>query len=625
MNEIPDEPTSCEPTSCEPTRPGHLLRNKSVFCWAMYDWANSAYTTLLITVLIAYIQRIVFPSDSWGHVGMVVWAWGISLSMLLGALLSPIVGAVADARQSKRFLLGVTALSGALASILLGVVPPEMYILVVGLFVFANLMLELSLGIYDGFLPEIVDEKDVNSASAWGYGLGYLGGGIALVLAIVLMRFGDQIGLSSMASRLRCCLILMGAWWGCFTLPAIMVLRDKPSPTTEVTNLGVAIRASFREVIATLRSLRTNVALGLFLLSFLFYNDGVQTIISQASTFALQELSFPEGELMMVILMIQFLALPGALFIGWIAGFMGQKRTLLVCLAVWGGVLIAALFVFSKIGFWILAAVIAFVLGGTQSVSRSLMATMIPADQNAQYFGFFHLSGKATSFLGTFLFGVIVAATGSSRFAIFGLLPLFLMGAVLLWKVNAGSRVRKPRLSCMIGTSFAVFDDAEAKKTRLSRQPGAISDEIFPIMLMHVCLRVIRLRSRIRNRGKALRCRTEMQSEANKTFAQLQCNACHTVHGMEFEKPETSEEKMIALGGEMPKVVTYGDLVTSIINPSHRFAFGYAKDDIETDGKSKMRIYNDEMTITQLADLVTFLQPHYKVEAYQPSPYMPYY
>ena len=126
-------------------RERHLLRRKPVFCWAMYDWANSAYTTLLITVVIAYIQRVVFPADTWGSVGAVVWAWGISLSMLLGAILSPIVGAIADARKSKRLFLALTALCGSLASILLGIVPPRMYVLVVALFVIANLMLELSL------------------------------------------------------------------------------------------------------------------------------------------------------------------------------------------------------------------------------------------------------------------------------------------------------------------------------------------------------------------------------------------------------------------------------------------------------------------------------------------------
>jgi UMF1 family MFS transporter len=402
----------------------------------MYDWANSAYTTLLITVLVAYVQRVVFPAETWGYTGAVVWAWGISLSMLLGAILSPVVGAIADAQAGKRRWLAITALSGAAASILLGIVPPGMYVVVVVLFVTANLMLELSLGIYNGFLPEIVSEKQMNSASAWGYGLGYLGGGIALLIAMLILEFGGQIGLPSSASRLQCGLILMGAWWGLFTLPALLVLRDKQPATHTGTTFTQTLRASGKDVRQTMRSLRFNAPLALFLLSFLFYNDGIQTVVSQASTFALGELAFPEAELMAVILMIQFLALPGSLLIGRCADVCGQKQTLLACLLVWMVVLILALYVQSRTGFWFLAAVIAFVLGGTQSVSRSLMAVMIPSNQNAQYFGFFNLSGKATSFLGTFLFGAIVATTGSSRIAIFSLLPLFAIGALLMLKVN---------------------------------------------------------------------------------------------------------------------------------------------------------------------------------------------
>lgn len=416
--------------------PFHPLRDKRVFCWAMYDWANSAYTTLLITVLVAYIQRVVFPMEQWGRTGAVVWAWGISLSMFLGAVLSPIVGAIADAQANKRRWLAITALSGSIAAVLLGVVPPRMYVLVVILFVSANLMLELSLGIYNGFLPEIVSEDRMNSASAWGYGLGYLGGGLALVLAMLLLQFGGSIGLETMSGRLRASLVLMGVWWGIFTIPALLVLRDQGERGKTRLTLQETIRAAGIDVAQTIRSLRRRVPLALFLLSFLFYNDGVQTVISQASTFALQELSFPEADLMAVILMIQFLALPGSLITGKLADKFGEKPTLLGCLLVWCFVLAAALFVHDKLGFWILAAVIALVLGGTQSVSRSMMAVMIPGGQNAQYFGFFNLSGKATSFIGTFLFGAIVAATGSSRMAVFGLLPLFAVGALLLWKVK---------------------------------------------------------------------------------------------------------------------------------------------------------------------------------------------
>lgn len=402
----------------------------------MYDWANSAYTTLIITVLVAYIQRVVFPSDQWGTTGAVVWAWGISLSMLLGAILSPIVGAIADAHGSKRQWLAITALTGSAASILLGIVPPRMYVLVVVLFLIANLMLELSLGFYDGFLPEIVDEQQVNSASAWGYGLGYIGGGIALAIAMLILQFGDSIGLQTMTSRLQFSLILMGGWWGLFSLPAILVLRDQAPKVGSRPTIRQAFRSGGTDALKTLRQLPAHRPLAFFLLSFLFYNDGIQTIISQSSTFALQELAFPEAELMAVVLMIQILAMPGALITGKCADKFGMKQTIMVSLLIWISILCAALLVHSKLSFWFLGAVIAFVLGGTQSVSRSLMSVMIPPGQNAEYFGFFHLSGKATSFFGTFLFGALVALSGSSRVAIFGLLPLFLAGALLMWQVK---------------------------------------------------------------------------------------------------------------------------------------------------------------------------------------------
>lgn len=414
-----------------------------MLCWSLYDWANSAYSTLIITVLIAYLQRVVFPAEHWGATGAVIWAWGIAASMFFGAILSPIVGAIADAQNSKVRWLAITALAGSLASILMGLVPTDHYVLIVSLFVIANLCMELSLGVYNGFLPEIAEQKDVNTVSAWGYGLGYIGGGLALVLAMLLMQFGGSIGLESTQLRLRASLVLMGAWWGIFTLPAIFVLRDPPE--NEARNAGQStemrqlIRASMADVWKTIGSLRTNLPLTLFLTSFLFYNDGMQTIISQASTFALAELQMPETELMGVILMIQFLAMPGAIFFAKIADIAGKKKTLLVSLAVWGVTLLSAFWVTSGRGFWMLAAVIALVLGGTQAVSRSLMTEMIPKGQNAQYFGFFNLSGKATSFIGTFLFGAIIAMTGNSRIAIIGLLPLFIIGAVLLSQV----RVRK--------------------------------------------------------------------------------------------------------------------------------------------------------------------------------------
>lgn len=449
--------SSASPAATSQTPPG---RPREIFAWAMYDWANSAYSTLSITILVYYIMAIVVPGD-WGPV---VWAWGISLSMLAAALLSPILGAMADANSSKRKWLTATALPGAVAAVLLAVIPSHWTGVVVGLFVLTSFFFELSLGFYNGFLPEISDERTINRVSASGYALGYLGGGLALTLpllvmmfgepsfqqwlfvhldrevALRVMRFGEWLGLSELplSSQLRFGLLFMGLWWGLFTLPTLWILRDRGRKAQQKLPAGKAIGRAVGEVGRTLRNIRRYKMLALFLLAFLFYNDGIQTVISQSSTFATKtpELNFKPEQLILLVLMIQFLALPGAMLVGFLADRLGQKPTLMVCLCIWVGLVVAARFVGSPGQFWVLGAILALVLGGTQSVSRAIMGRMTPPKHTAEFFGFFNFSGKATSFLGTFLFGLIIWLTGNPRSAIVSLLVFFVLGWAIVALVN---------------------------------------------------------------------------------------------------------------------------------------------------------------------------------------------
>lgn len=408
--------------------PGYMGRNGEVFAWAMYDWANSAYSTLSITILVAYLQKVVLPGDA----GPVVWAWGISASMLIAAILSPILGAVADANASKRRWLAATALSGATAAVLLASVPTSWTWAVVAMFFAASLMFELSLGFYNGFLPEISDQQTMGRVSAWGFTLGYLGGALALVGAVLVIRFGHSLGLPDLGAQLRAGLLIMGAWWGLFSLPTLLILRDRRPPTLQQVSLVRTARRAVGEVGRTLRNVHAYRMAALFLVGYLFYNDGIQTVISQSSTFAMQDLQFSPNELIGVILMIQLVAMPGALLVGWLADrVVGQKTTLMLCLAVWVGLLVAALFVHTKGQFWAMGAVLALVMGGTQSVSRAIMGLMTPPQRTAEFFGFFNFSGKATSFLGTFLFGLIHLKTGNARLAIVSLLVFFAIGWLL--------------------------------------------------------------------------------------------------------------------------------------------------------------------------------------------------
>lgn len=404
----------------------------------MYDWANSAYSTLSITVLVTYIRSVLLPGDA----GTRAWAWGIGTSMVTAAVLSPVLGAMADARASKRKWLACCALGGATCATLLGLLPPTYPWLIVGVFFLTSLLFELSFGFYNAFLPELADEKTMNRVSALGYALGYIGGGLALLLVIgLIFRAGDFFGLATLESQLRAGLVLMGGWWGLFTLPVVLLVRDRSSPRNSSTRLGSIAAQSFREVRTTIANVGRYSVLATFLLGYLIYNEGVQTVLSQASVFAESILKMKASELALVVLMIQFAALPGALGVGWLADHIGQKRTLMICLATWAAVLVGAYFVETKLQFWWLGGILALVLGGTQSVSRSIMGTLTPPEKTAEFFGFFNLSSKATSMVGPILFAEVLVHTGDAHVAILSLLAFILVG----WGIVATISVDRGR------------------------------------------------------------------------------------------------------------------------------------------------------------------------------------
>jgi len=418
---------------------GRGTRRKEI-AWCMVDWASSAWSTIQITIVVYYLTAIVFPREGTIFTGANIYGYGIGLSMFLAAISAPVIGAWADNRANKRSWLLVATVLGAGCGTCMGIVPPSATWLIAILFFLTCLGFELSWGIYNGFLPEIADEGSMNRLSAWGFGFGYVGGGLALAVAIAILQMGHHLGLPDPAEdvspHLRLGIIVMGLWWGLFSLPSIYILRDRARPKSDSQNIMQQSATAIRQVIVTLRRVRNYGPLALFLLGFLFYNDGMQTVITQASVFAERELKMEAGELAMMILMVQFISLPGALAVGKLSDWIGAKTTLHLNLLVWVGLLIAAFFVTTKTQFWCMAGVLALVMGGAQSVSRAMMGQMTPASRSAEFMGFFNLSGRAVSMLGPMLFATILHLTDSAHYAIISLLVFFILGWIIIGFVN---------------------------------------------------------------------------------------------------------------------------------------------------------------------------------------------
>jgi MFS transporter, UMF1 family len=415
-------------------------KRSEIIAWCMYDWANSAYSTIYITVLVLYLQGAVLKGDA----GLTAWGWGIGLTTLACAILSPIFGAIADAHANKRTWLFVTTMLGAGASALMFFGTPERPWFFTAMFLVANLNYELVQSFYNAFLPEIADDKRMSEVSSWGYGTGYVGGGLMLVIALVLVKYGESWGLPTENYFLpRLSLLVMGIWWGVFSLPMLLVVRDRAAPRRAGMSLVQTALTGLREVKGTLVEIRRYRMLTIFLIGFLIFNDGVMTVISQASVYAKNKFEMTDEDLIPVFLMIQFVALPGAVFLGWFANKIGQKNALHICLSVWVVVLVSGFLIQTTAQFWVMAALTALVMGGTQSVSRTIMGLMTPEDRTGEFFGFFNLSGKAFSMLGPIMFTEILKCTGSANWAILSLLVFFVVGWAIIAPLNVARGQRE--------------------------------------------------------------------------------------------------------------------------------------------------------------------------------------
>ncbi|MCD4535346.1 MFS transporter [Nocardioides sp. cx-169] len=431
---------------------GPLNRAREQKAWYFYDWANSAFATTVAGVLFGpYLIAIAEEAAVDDRVSLLgisvdpgaLPAYVITASTLISAILLPLLGAVADRTSRKKDLLAGFAWAGAFFAALLFFMTGDNWQFGAITFVIANLCFGASAVVNDSILPLISDESERDRVSSRGWAYGYAGGGLLLALNFVLVSFHDTFGLTE-GMAVRISLLSAAVWWAAFTFIPWRGLRNHPPADVEHVEGGV-LQRSFGQLWLTLKDMRNYPVALTFLLAYLFFNDGIQTVISQASVYGVEELGFEQGTMLGVYLLVQFVAVGGALLFGRIAATRGAKNTILGGLVIWMLIVTAGLVMpdESLLPLLGLGAAIGLVLGGTQALARSYFSLLIPRGKEAEYFSFYHAMERGTSWFGTLVFGLVYTFTGSYRPAIFALILFFIVGGLLLMRVDTARGIRE--------------------------------------------------------------------------------------------------------------------------------------------------------------------------------------
>jgi UMF1 family MFS transporter len=421
-----------------------MSQKKERIGWYFYDWANSAFSTTVITVFLGpYLTSIAKnAADGNGFIDVFglslfsgsYYAYLVSFSVILQAIFLPIVGAVADFTKAKKLILGLSAYLGAFSTLCLYFVQGDSYGLGGALFVIANLCFGISSVVYNSMLTEISSVEERDTVSSVGWGIGYIGGGLLLLLNLLLVSQAESFGLD-IGHAVRICLASAGAWWALFTI--IPMLAIKKRPRRQITNAKDVLLSGFIQLVNTIKDARKYKTTLLFLIAYLFFNDGVQAVIALAAQFGSEELGIGMDTLTIVILLVQFVAFPGSLLFNWLSKRIGAYKSLLTTLFIWTAIIIYTFFFLQSVtGFYFIAIAIALVLGGTQALSRSLFSVIIPKDKEAEYFSLYEVSDKGTSWMAPLLFALALQYTVSYRIAIVSLVVFFVIGIILLLKTD---------------------------------------------------------------------------------------------------------------------------------------------------------------------------------------------
>jgi UMF1 family MFS transporter len=411
------------------------LRTRAQRAWAMYDWANSAFQCTIITAVFPIYFAKVAAKGMPEATATARFAAATTIALTIIAVLSPVLGAYADYAGVKKRLLAVFLGLGVIATAAMYFIGPGDWQLAALLFILSNICISGSFVFYDSLLPHIAAHDEIDRVSSAGYALGYLGGGLLLAINLAWILKPTAFGIPDAGLASRLSFLSVAVWWLVFSIP---MFRQVPEPAVRPTDLppGIGpIRASFQQLRVTVGELRAFREAFLMLVAFLIYNDGIGTIIRMAGPYG-QEIGLPEDALIGAFVMVQFVGIPFAFAFGALADRIGAKRSIFLSLLVYVLISIVGYFMTSAWQFWLLSFLVAMVQGGSQALSRSLFASMIPKEKSSEFFGFFGVFEKFAGIFGPALFAITVQLTGSSRHAILSVIGFFVVGAVLLWRVD---------------------------------------------------------------------------------------------------------------------------------------------------------------------------------------------
>lgn len=413
--------------------------------WYIYDWANSAFSTTVVTVFIGpYLTSVAANASVDGYVyplGIKVFVESfypflISLSVALQLLLLPIIGALVDHLNIKKQLLGIFTLIGSLATMALFYLQGNNYLFGGLMFLIANICFGAAMVVYNSFLIELAEDKWRDKVSSIGWGIGYLGGGLLLLINLLIFNFADSLfPTNPQEMAIRVALASAGVWWMLFSIFPMLWLKNHKIDEFPIEPKKIIL--SIGKLKETMKDLKNHKNALLFLLAFIFYNDGVQAVIVMSAQFAQREIKLSSDIIISAILMVQFMAFLGALLFDYVSRPLGSKSTIYILIFIWClAVIFAYFFLDTAEEFFILAGVIAIGMGGIQALSRSLYSKLIPPDKQGEYFSIYELSEKGSSLLGPMAFGIAMEFTHSYRFGILSLIIFFIIGFIILRKVK---------------------------------------------------------------------------------------------------------------------------------------------------------------------------------------------